>query len=149
MLISQSLGKMKTKYCDFTRQKSLTSRLALYRLLKLYSLSLVVDKTTTLNLNTTNIQRKLYEIKETLTIPTNTTLKYKYSKVCLEDDRPSAISLGYILGVGVLIGVVAIILLPDIPVIVRNVKHGASCWYNKIYETHDWRNDTVVICFGF
>ena len=74
--------------------------------------------------NTTNLQSKLQKIKKTLTIPTNATLKYKYRKVCLDDDRPSAVSIGYILGVGVLVVAVTIIILQDLPVIFRTLKYG-------------------------
>ena len=86
-------------------------------------------------MNATTLEKKLQEIKRTLTVPTNTTLKYKYSKVCMEDNRPSAVSIGYLLGVGTLAVSFAIILLPDIPAIVRHLRWGAKHWNLLMLES--------------
>ena len=59
-------------------------------------------------------------------VPTNTTVRYKYSKICMEDDRPSADTMGFVLGVGVLIASFAVVFVPDVPVVMLHLMHGVK-----------------------
>lgn len=70
---------------------------------------------------TEEIQQKINGIKTNLTIPVNTTSQYHRSKTCAEDERMTSRAIGFVLGVGLISVLSALILFPDIHTLIRHV----------------------------
>uniref|UniRef100_K1QZA2 Uncharacterized protein n=1 Tax=Magallana gigas TaxID=29159 RepID=K1QZA2_MAGGI len=69
---------------------------------------------------TEEIQQKINAIKTNLTIPVNTTSQYHRSKTCAEDERMTSRAIGFVLGVGLISVLSALILFPDIHTLIRH-----------------------------
>ena len=69
-------------------------------------------------------QEKIENIKKNLTVDVKETNAYKRKKISAHDDRPSAKAVGSILGIGVLSVVFCLIVIPDIPTLIRDFWHG-------------------------
>ena len=65
-------------------------------------------------------QEKIENIKKNLTMDVKETNAYKRKKISAHDDRPSAKAVGSILGIGVLSVVFCLIVIPDIPMLIRD-----------------------------
>lgn len=61
------------------------------------------------------LEQRLGELKSNLTVLRNSTSKAIRSKISADDPRPSAKSLGFVLGAGILICVFGGIIISDLP----------------------------------
>ena len=73
--------------------------------------------------DTEAIQKRIEEIKRTLTVPRNSTNSFQWSKMCMADDRTSSRTIGYVLGIGLLTALLAFIVLPDLPVMAIHMNY--------------------------
>ena len=69
-------------------------------------------------------QLKLDNIKQKLTVNKKKTKAAQMKKISAPDSRPTAKAVGAALGIGLLVLVLSIIVLPDIPVIIRDIREG-------------------------
>ena len=69
-------------------------------------------------------QRRLDDIKNKLTVDKKETKAAKMKKISAPDTRPTAKAVGGALGIGLLVLVFALIVLPDIPVIIHDIRWG-------------------------
>ena len=69
-------------------------------------------------------QHKLDVIKKTLTVDKKETKAAKRKKISAPDPRPTAKAVGATLGIGLLVLLFAMIVLPDIPVIINDIRFG-------------------------
>ena len=84
------------------------------------------------------IQARMDERKKELAVDKKETSKNKLKKMSAPDSRPGAVAMGSVLGIGIICVVVAIIVLPDIPRLVHDVKYGptmARCEVPKKVKT--------------
>ena len=69
-------------------------------------------------------QLKLENIKQKLTVHKKNTKAAKMKKISAPDSRPTAKAVGAALGIGLLVLVLSIIVLPDIPIIIHDIREG-------------------------
>ena len=72
------------------------------------------------------IQARMDERKKELAVDKKETKKNKLKKMSAPDSRPAAVAMGSVLGIGIIVVVVAIIVLPDIPRLVHDVRYGPT-----------------------
>ena len=99
------------------------------------------------HLLTKDDQEKISNIKKNLTIDTKTLTKNTRKKISAADHRPSSKAVGSILGIGILIATLLVIVVPDIPTLVRHFKkgpeYGAPRRVKKGERVTENRNDCI------
>ena len=75
------------------------------------------------------LQTRLESIKTKLTVNPKETQAAKRKKISATDKRPTARAVGASLGIGILAVLFCVIVLPDIPIIMRHIIHGAELTY--------------------
>ena len=70
----------------------------------------------------TELRLKLLRILEDLTLNPRELSSFKRTKISAKDDRPTAKAVGSVLGIGFLVTICVLIVVPDIPKLIKDFK---------------------------